>query len=146
MPALSRRRDPETHHQCWHIYYRDTCVGRITERAGVPNDVDQWGWSIGFYPVDHRPGHHVGDTAATFELARAAFEATWLDYLPRCTEADFAENRRQRAFTAWKYRMHDTGTPLPTQMTNGRSQCFCGAPLTNAAIEDHIKQSHMDMA
>lgn len=131
MPALTRRREPDRHQECWHIYYGDIPVGRITERAGVPVDVDQWEWAIGFYPVDHGPG----GTAETFEQARAAFEAAWLDYLHRCTEADFAENRRHRAFTAWKYRMHDTGTPLPTQMTNGRSQCFCGAPLTNNTVD-----------
>jgi hypothetical protein len=146
MPALTRRREPDVHQECWHIYYGDTCVGRITERAGVPVDVDQWGWTIGFDPVDHRPGHHVGDTAETFEQARAAFEAAWLDYLPQCTEADFAENRGKRAFTAWKYQMHDIGTPLRSQMSDGRSQCFCGAPLTNATVDAHIQQTHMDMA
>ena len=146
MPALTRRLEPDIHQECWHVYYGDTRVGTITERAGVPADVDQWGWTIGFYPVDHRPGQHVGDTAETFEQARAAFEADWRDYLPRCTEADFAENRRDRAFTAWKYRMHDTGTLLPTQLASGRSKCFCGAALTIASVDDHIRQTHMDMA
>jgi hypothetical protein len=84
--------------------------------------------------------------ARTLEQARAAFEEAWPDYLAQCTEEDFAENRRHRAFTAWKYRMHDTGTPLPTQMSDGRSLCFCGAPLTNATIDAHIQQAHMDMA
>lgn len=147
MTALTRRREPDIHQECWHIYYGDTRAGTITERAGVPHDVDQWGWSVGFYPVDHRPDEYQpSGTAETFEQARAEFEEAWHDYLPRCTDADFAENRRHRAFTAWKYRMHDTGTPLPTKMTDGRSQCFCGAPLTNDTIDVHIQQAHMDMA
>jgi len=80
------------------------------------------------------------------EQARAAFDCAWPDYLPRCTEADFAENRRLRAATAWKYWMHDTGTLLPTQLASGRSKCFCGAALTIASVDDHIRQTHMDMA
>jgi hypothetical protein len=152
MPALTRRLEPDRHDQTWHVYYGEFDVGTIGERAGVPHDVDQWGWSVGFYPVTHRVGYdrsrdwNPSGTAATLEEARAEFEAAWRDYLPHCTEADFVENRRLRAFTAWKYRMLDTGTPLPTQMTDGRSQCFCGAPLTNATIDAHIQQTHLDMA
>jgi hypothetical protein len=147
MSALTRRLEPDRHQECWHIYYGDTRVGTITERAGVPHDVEQWEWSVGFYPVNHRPEERQPKgSAKTFEQARAAFEAAWPDYLARCTEADFAENRRHRAFTASKYRMHDTGTPLPTQMTDGRSQRFCGAPLTIATVDAHIQQAHMDMA
>ena len=69
-----------------------------------------------------------------------------VDYLRRCTEEDFAENRRHHTATAWKYRMHDTGTPLPTQLPSGRSKCFCGAPLTIQSVGDHIQQAHRDMA
>jgi hypothetical protein len=29
--------------------------------------------------------------AANFEDARASFESAWREYLPQCTEADFAE-------------------------------------------------------
>jgi hypothetical protein len=147
MPALTRRREPDRHQETWHICYGDVPIGTIGERAGVPHDVDQWEWRVGFYPVSHRQGERqIGATAASFEQARAAFEGAWRDYLPRCTEADFAENRRHRAVTAWKYRMHDTGTPLPTQMSDGVSRCFCGAPLTNATIDEHIRQAHVDMA
>lgn len=142
---LTRRREPDRHQETWHIYYGDTRVGTIGERAGVPVDVDQWGWKCGFYPVDHRGISEVG-TAATFEEARTAFEVAWGSYLPRCTEADFAENRRQRAATAWKYRMHETGSKLPTQLTSGISKCFCGAPLTIQSVDSHIEQAHMDMA
>ena len=120
--------------------------GRSRKRAGVPVDADHWEWWIGFYPLNQRPGRHIGDIAATFEQAHAAFEEAWRAYLPQCTEADFAENRRRRAFTAWKYHMHETGTPLPTQTTSGRSKCFCGAPLTIQSVDSHIEQAHMDMA
>jgi hypothetical protein len=86
-----------------------------------------WHWPK-FYPLDHR-GRSAGGTAATFDLARAGFEAAWKAYLPLCTEADFAEHRRQRAWTAWKYAMHDAGRPLPTQASDGRARCFCGAAI-----------------
>jgi hypothetical protein len=43
MPALTRRRYPERP-DCWHVYYGDVHVGTIAIRAGVPVDVDQWGW------------------------------------------------------------------------------------------------------
>ena len=113
----------------------------------MPQDVEQWEWRIGFYPRDQRPWERSrSGTAATFEEARAAWETAWQDYLPGCTEADFAENRRQRAFTAWKYRMHDTGHQMPTCFPSGRSKCFCGAPLTIQSVDRHIEHAHMDMA
>jgi len=52
-------------------------VGTIGIRAGVLADVDQWGWSCGFHPLNWVQG-----TAETFEEARADFEAAWRDYLP----------------------------------------------------------------
>jgi hypothetical protein len=58
MPALTRRRYLERH-DCWHVYYGDVHVGTIARRAGVPVDVDQWGWNCGFYPPSHQ-GRHVG--------------------------------------------------------------------------------------
>src|ERR1700722_17944810 len=54
MPHLTRRRYPERP-DCWHVYFGDVHVGTIAIRAGVPVDVDQWGWSCGFYPGSH-PG------------------------------------------------------------------------------------------
>jgi hypothetical protein len=38
--------------------------------------------------------------AASFETARAAFEAVWRDYLPKCSAANFEEWRDQEAWTA----------------------------------------------
>jgi hypothetical protein len=53
--------------------------------------------------------------AETFEIPRAEFAAAWKDHLPKCTEANFEEYRRQEAWTAWKYAMHDASLKLPTQ-------------------------------
>src|SRR6516164_7875010 len=54
MPALTRRRDPAAHDETWLIHYDDVHVGTIRMRTGVPTNVDQWGWTIGFYPASHR--------------------------------------------------------------------------------------------
>ena len=118
MPTLTRRRYPERH-DCWHVYYGDVHVGTIAIRAGVPVDVDQWGGDCGFYPRSHH-GLHVQGTAETFEQARADFEAAWREYLPKCSQADFEECRRQCARTSWKYAMWDNGCRMPTQSTDGR--------------------------
>src|ERR1700761_3438243 len=67
MPELTRRRYPERH-DCWHVYYEDVQVGTIARRAGVPFDVDQWGWICGFYPGSE-PGDHLSGTATTFDQA-----------------------------------------------------------------------------
>jgi hypothetical protein len=142
MPTLTRRRAKDTHQECWHICYGDVRVGTITERAGVPHDVDQWGWQCGFYPLSHR-GEHAEGTAGSFKQARADFEAAWTEYLLKCTPADFLEYRRQRARTAWKYEMHDTGTKMPTSLPNGRSQCFCGAVIDIAGTDQHVYDAHM---
>src|SRR3982074_687983 len=66
MSALTRRRSKDVHAESWQIFYGDVQVGTIGTRAGVPVDVDQWGWSCGFYPRSHRQEHHEG-TAETFE-------------------------------------------------------------------------------
>jgi hypothetical protein len=120
MPELSRRRSREAHQECWHIFYGDVRVGTITERAGVPHDVDQWGWQCGFFPLTHR-GEHAEGTAASFEQARAAFETAWNDYLPKCTAAE----------------------KMPTSLPSGRSHCFCGAAIDIAGIDRHVYEAHM---
>lgn len=142
MPTLTRRCAKDRHQECWHVFYGDVQVGTITERAGVPIDVDQWGWSCGFFPAINR-GLRADGTAATFEKARADFAAAWDAYLPHCTEADFDGYRRQRAWTAWKYMMHDTGSKLPTQMPELRSRCFCGAAIDSDTIDRHVFTVHM---
>jgi hypothetical protein len=101
-------------------------------QSGLPLSAPQWRWDVGFYPIDHRGRSRTG-YASRFDQVRAAFEAAWQDYLPQCTE-DFAEHRRQRTFTAWKYAMHDAGLPLPTQSATGRARCFWGAEIDLANV------------
>jgi hypothetical protein len=81
--------------------------------------------------------------AASFDQARVDLEAAWKNYLPRCTETDFVEYRRHRAFTAWKYAMHGAGLPLPTQLASRRARCFCGVAIDIAATDLHVQNAHM---
>ena len=80
MPTLTRKRvndRPLT----WHVHYAGVRVGVIVERSGAPPSSHQWQWCCGFYPGGW-PGDDRHGTAASFEAARAAFEAAWHDYLP----------------------------------------------------------------
>jgi hypothetical protein len=142
MPELTRRRNRECQHECWHVYYGDVRVGTIGIRPGVPIDVDQWGWNCGFYP-GVEPREHRDGTAPTFEEARADFEVACRSFLAVRTDADFEEYRRHRAYTAWKYAMWDAGCRLPTQLSGGRSRCFCGSSIDISGTEQHIYAAHM---
>src|SRR5215471_696618 len=76
MPALTRHRDPAAHDETWLIHYGDIHVGTIRLRMGVPTNVDQWGWTIGFHPASLR-GLRASGTAKGFDMARGAFETAW---------------------------------------------------------------------
>ena len=141
MSQLTRRRRPDANLETWLVYYGDVQVGIIGRRAGVPVDVDQWGWSLGFYPGTD-PGEDLGGTAATFDQARDDFGRAWPGFLAKRTEADFEAWRDQQAWTAWKYAMRDAGCRLPTQVTALRSWCFCGAEI-GLACEEHVYTSNM---
>jgi hypothetical protein len=143
MPNLTCRRDPERS-DCWNVFFGDVGAGEIGRRAGVPIDVDQWEWSCGFYPLSNR-GISAGGTAETFEQARDAFAVAWVDLQPRIEETDYAEHRRQRAWTAWKYAMHDASLPLPTRLTSGRARCFCGVEIDNRGMDGHVAAAHLEM-
>jgi hypothetical protein len=142
MPALTRRRSDNPHHEVWLVYFGDVHVGTIGERAGVPVDADQ---SCGFYP-GLEPGQHHSGIAPDLFKARAGFTAAWEQLRPCVTDANLTEWRRQRAFTAWKYRMWKCGCRMPTQNASGRSQCFCGAEIDNAGTRDHVYRLHMETA
>jgi hypothetical protein len=142
MPALTRRRYPERQ-DCWHVYYGDVHVGTIAIRVGIPFGCHPWDWDCGFYP-GCSPGEFTNGTAQTFE--RAGFEAAWLAFLPKRTEADFQAWREAQAFTAWKYQMWETGKQLPTQTSTGRSTCYCGATLTIGDTDEHVFSAHMESA
>jgi hypothetical protein len=90
----------------WHVHYAGVRVGVIVERSGVANTAEPWEWHCGFYPGG-RPGDQRYGRVANFEAARAAFEAAWREYLPKCSEADFQEWRDQEAWTVQKYRRFD---------------------------------------
>jgi hypothetical protein len=97
MPAaLTRRRSPDAPAECWQIYYDDVRVGTIARHSEIPRGQPSWRWSCGFYPGSG-PGDCTHGTAATFELARVAFEAAWRVFLSKRTEADFHEWRDQQA-------------------------------------------------
>ena len=49
MPTLTRRRSHDSRREVLLVFYGDIPVGTIGERAGVPADLDQWGWTCGFY-------------------------------------------------------------------------------------------------
>jgi Ni/Co efflux regulator RcnB len=58
-------------------------------------------------------GRASGGTAATFDEARARFEAAWVVFLSNRTEADFDAWRDQEAWTREKYRRFDRGERMP---------------------------------
>jgi hypothetical protein len=71
------------------------------------------GWAVGFY-AGTEPRQDSDGTAATFDQARADFEAAWDALLPTLTEADFDRWLDQRDWTARKYAMwisRATGQP-----------------------------------
>jgi hypothetical protein len=108
-PSLTRRYPKRQ--DCWHVYYGDVHAGTIAKRVGIPWDEQSWGCLWGFYPGSH-PGECTNGTAATFDQARADFEAGWAVFLSNRTEVDFQEWRDQRNWTARKYALWDAGKRL----------------------------------
>jgi hypothetical protein len=141
MPALTRRRHPERP-DCWHVYYGDVQVGTIAVQPGLPVSAKQWRWDCGFCPPSHR-GRDPAGYSSSFGQARDAFDAARKDYLTRCTPSDLDDYRRQRAWTAWKYAMHDAHLRLPTQFTEGRARCFCGATIDIQGTTTHVYAAQM---
>jgi hypothetical protein len=80
---------------------------------------------------------------ASFDQARADFEAAGRELLPEVTEADLTEHRRQEAWTAWKYTMWDRGSKLPPQLPEGRSRCFSGEAIDIAGMGLHVIAAHL---
>jgi hypothetical protein len=108
---LTRRPDPHRP-DCWLIYCGDIHAGTIAKAVGMPNAVNLWNWSAGFYPGS-RPGECKSGTADTCELAKAAFEKAWLAFASTRTEADYQAWRDHRDWTARKYAARDHGEPVP---------------------------------
>ncbi|TYL87402.1 hypothetical protein [Bradyrhizobium cytisi] len=125
MTALTRRRSDNPEQETWHIYLDDVRVGTIGERAGVPVDVEQWGWSCGFYPGLH-PGQHRTGAAETFDEARAAFEEAWEELLPAIPHGAFAEWRHDRDARAEMKAKRARGEKLNSEIHSSRMRCVCG--------------------
>jgi hypothetical protein len=136
MPTLTRRRYPERP-DCWHVDYGDVRVGTIARRVGNPFDTDPWEWDCGFYPGSH-PGEHQSDTAATFEEARADFEAAWKVFLANRSEADFQAWRDERDWTARKYAMWEAGEKLPSQKPSSLMRCPCGEVFDSHRLDQTV--------
>ena len=136
MPTLTRRRYPERP-DCWHIYYDDVQAGTIARRVGNPFDTDDWEWNCGFYPGSH-PGDCTTGTSATFDQARADFEAAWAVFLSKRTEADFQEWRDGRDWHAWKYAMWARGEKLPSQKPSSLMKCPCGETFDSHRLENTL--------
>jgi hypothetical protein len=137
MPALTRRRSPDAREECWHVYYGDIHIGAIAIRSGIPHDEDPWGWSCGFYP-GNRPGEFTDGTATTFDQARADFEAAWLVFLSKRTEADFQAWRDARDWTARKYAMWKKGERMPSQRPSSLMTCPCGDVFDSHRLEENL--------
>jgi len=137
MPALTRRRISDPHRVGWRVSYADVPVGAISKRAGVPMDVDQWGWSCGFYPgLD--PGQHQDGSAESFELARAAFEEAWQRLQPKIPEGAFAEYRRDRAGKAAIAAARERGEKLPSELPSSIMRCVCGAKFDSHRPDESL--------
>jgi hypothetical protein len=137
MPELTRRRLTDAREECWHVYYGEVLAGTIATRSGNPHDEDPWEWHCGFYPGCH-PGEHQDGTAATFDEARADFEAAWKVFLAKRTEADFQTWRDQQDWTARKYAMWQAGEKLPSQKPTTLMKCVCGQQFDSHRIEDTV--------
>jgi hypothetical protein len=133
MPALTRRRYPERQ-DCWHVYFGDVHVGTIAARTGNPHDTDPWEWACGFYPGS-RPGEYRSGTAATFDDARADFEAAWRVFLAKRTEADFEAYREARDWHQRKYAMWERGERMPSQKPSSLMTCPCGIRFDSHRLE-----------
>jgi hypothetical protein len=119
------------------IYYGDVRIGTIGERAGVPVDVDPWGWSCGFYPgLD--PGQHRSGSAATFDQARADFEQAWRDLLPKIPDGAFEEYRRDRAGRAQIVSARERGEKLPSELPSSFMRCVCGAKFDSNRPDESL--------
>jgi hypothetical protein len=143
MSKLTRRRSDDTHRESWTIFYDDVRVGTIGKRAGVPVDVDQWGWSCGFYPGLH-PGQHRSGTAENFEAARAGLEAYWNALLPEIADGAFDAYRRHREFRAAIAAVHARGEKLPSELPNSLMRCICGLTFdSHKPAESYDHRSHV---
>jgi hypothetical protein len=139
---LTRRRSSDAHRAAWHVYYGDVHVGTIGRRAGAPVDVDQWSWSCGFYP-GLRSGQHRYGTAATFELARAGFEADWNALLPEISDRPTGPRRLQTPAARAHRASSDKLPSLPNRLRVDHADPHTAATPSK---ESRRPESHHHMA
>jgi len=108
----------------------------------MPVQVDQWQRNIAPYQASHR-GIRDGGAARSFAEAREHSNRHGARIEPKITEADRLKHRRERAHTEWKYKMWSAGCRLPTQVANGRSQCYGGAEIDSESGGWHIAAEQM---
>jgi hypothetical protein len=144
MPSLPAAAISKPATNAGRSYFGDVRVGTITIRAGNPHDTDPWEWWCGFYPGSH-PREHQSGTAATFNKARANFEAaSHVFLLSNRTEADFQAWRDERDKTARKYALWDAGNQLPAnEWGPGKPckiylKCPCGEIFNSQRLEETV--------
>jgi hypothetical protein len=144
MPSLSRRRSQNPHQETWHVYFEGVQVGTIAERAGVPTNVERWGWECGFSPALDR-GIRAAGIAQTFDQA-CRFRKGVAKGSAEVYRAGFcATSLRARAHSL-EIRHVGCGCKMPTQTVDGSAKCFCGAPINTKSIVEHILACDMDVS
>ncbi len=110
MLELTRRPNRDPHREGWFVYCGDVEIGHIGLRAGVPKDVDQWGWHCGFQPAAQR-GIAAAGTAPNFDQARNAFERAWQPMLftEGASPAEYGAGLRYAIDRGWLW-LHESGT------------------------------------
>jgi hypothetical protein len=73
--------------------------------------------------------------SSDFDQARVEFEAAWLRFLAKRTEADFQAWRDQRDRTERKYAMWEAGERMPSQLPGSRMRCPCGETFDSHRLE-----------
>jgi hypothetical protein len=91
---------------------------------------------------DHTRANTWRGSSPDFEQARADFEAAWRIVSAKRTEADYQAWRDDRERTAWRRAMWAAGMMMPTQTQDGTARCFCGATITIASVESHVRTAH----
>lgn len=129
---------------CRFIYCGDVHAGTIAKATTV-NAQSERCWSVGFHCRGANPGDFKGSTSVSLESARRDCLPAWLKCAQARTPEDFEEWRDNRDHTAWKYRMHDLGLPLPTQRPDGISLVVSAAsrsptPILAITSAHHIEE------
>ena len=122
----------------WHVYYGDVQVGTIGMRSGVPNDVDQWGWTCGF--ISQRLKITEGTAPpSTWRVPNLRKRGK-----PTCPAASMPTSPNIASNAPGRPGSTQCMTPmrLPTQISCGRARCFCGAEIGIVSMSPHVNECH----